>query len=46
MRWTLSFVPASVKGKCVTLTAPCLSSGYAITETQTLTFKAKKRKRR
>jgi hypothetical protein len=42
----LSFVPAPVKGECVTLTAPCFSSGYAITETPTLAFKAKKRKRR
>jgi hypothetical protein len=44
VRASLSFVPAPVRGQCVTLIAPCYSSGHAITETPTLTLKAKKRK--
>jgi hypothetical protein len=40
----ISFAPAPVRGRCVTLTAPCYSRGYAISETATLTLKAKKRR--
>jgi hypothetical protein len=39
----ISFAPAPVRGRCVTLTGPCYSGGYAIGETATLTLKAKKR---
>jgi hypothetical protein len=40
----ISFAPAPVRGRCVTLTGPCYSRGYAISETATLTLKAKKRR--
>jgi Galactose oxidase, central domain len=40
----ISFAPAPVRGRCVTLTGPCYSRGYAISETATLTLKAKRRR--
>jgi hypothetical protein len=40
----LSFGPAPVRGGCVTLVAPCYSRGYVISQTATLTLKAKKRR--
>jgi hypothetical protein len=43
VRVRLSFVPARVKGECVTQFSPCYSSSYAIRETATLRLKAKKR---
>jgi Kelch motif len=43
MRARLAFAPAPVSGECVTLSKPCFSRGYAITETATLKLKAKKR---
>jgi hypothetical protein len=39
----ISFAPAPVRGRCVTLTGPCYSRGYAVSETATLTLKAKRR---
>jgi hypothetical protein len=44
VRARLSFAPAPVRGGCVTLTGPCYSRGYAISETATLTLKAKRRR--
>jgi hypothetical protein len=40
----ISFAPARVRGRCVTLTGPCYGRGYAIRETKLLTLKAKKRR--
>jgi hypothetical protein len=40
----LAFAPAPVRGGCVTLVAPCYSRGYAISQSATLTLKAKKRR--
>jgi hypothetical protein len=39
---SIRFSPAPVRGQCVTLTGPCYSRGYAISETATLTLTAKK----
>jgi hypothetical protein len=40
----ISFAPAPVRGRCVTVTGPCYGRGYAIRETDTLTLKTKKRR--
>jgi hypothetical protein len=39
---SIGFSPAPVRGQCVTLTGPCYSRAYAISETATLTLKAKR----
>jgi Kelch motif len=44
VRAKLGFAPAPVRGDCVTVFSPCYSSGYAISQTATLTLKAKKRR--
>jgi hypothetical protein len=38
----ISFAPRLVKGKCVTVFSPCYSRGYVISETATLTLKARR----
>jgi hypothetical protein len=40
----ISFAPRPVKGKCATVFSPCYSSGYAMSETTTLTLKAKRQR--
>jgi Kelch motif len=40
----ITFAPKRVSGRCVTLTAPCFTRGYAIRETDPLTVKTKEGK--